>query len=35
MIALAVWLVLSPVLACAAGRCICFGMGDQVEELQP
>jgi len=27
--------VLSPVLACAAGRCICFGMGDQVEELQP
>lgn len=35
MIALAVWLVLSLVFACAAGRCICFGMGDQDEEMLP
>lgn len=35
MIAFAVWLVLSPVLACAAGRCIFFGMGERFEELLP
>jgi len=35
MIALALWLVMSPVLACAAGRCIRFGMGDQGEEIAP
>ena len=35
MIALAVWLVLSPVFTYIAGRCICFGMGDQGEEITP
>ena len=35
MIALAVWLVLSSVLTCIACRCICFGMGDQGEEIAP
>lgn len=35
MIAIALWLALSPLLACTAGRCICFGMGDQDEEIAP
>lgn len=35
MIALAVWLLLAPMVTCIAGRCICFGTGDQGEELQP
>jgi hypothetical protein len=35
MIAIAVWLVLSPVLTCIAGRCICFGMGHRDEEMLP
>jgi len=35
MIAIAVWLVLSPVLTCIAGRCIFFGMGDKGEEILP